>query len=220
MARKKAKTILEEKASEKPLDSELFAEEDPSGFDGGSPALTSSEAPPDRELFVGDEELYNLLAGSAESSTAKDARSVIQASWLKIRKKRFATLEKVLIVSIMAIAAFLVYALLTSGAQPKTHIGATQGAQQETSSAEKASGVQPQLASDVPQAGDSGGTIRQEAAPMLPQEQMLSLRTAEALYLRKDYEQASAAYKQLVQFPAEGEAEEAVRDFLRLRIAL
>jgi tetratricopeptide (TPR) repeat protein len=274
MARKKAKTIFEQKASEKPLDSELFAEQEPSGFDEGSPASTSSEARPDselfavqepsgfdkgspavtssearpdselfavqepsgfgrgspastssearpdRELFVGDEDLYKLLAGSAQSPRAKDARSVIQAALLKIRKKRFATLEKVLIVSIMTIASLLVYALLTSGPQSAAGIGATPGAQQETGSAEQAPTVEPQSASDVPQAENSGGAIRQEAAPMLPQEQPLSLRTAEALFWQKDYEQASAAYRQLAQFPAEDEAEEVVRDFLRLRIAL
>jgi len=226
MATEKKKTTLKDKGPEEPLDSDLFAAEDPARDPDEVPAaLTSGERPPDDELFAGDEELYKLLADSGQSTRRQRASVLMQSSLVRFRDKRFATTEKVLIAGIVVIAAVVVYALLRS--PPQGIIAATELAQPGTSSQETAPPTAPTAPSGSAPATDSGQKIQQTPAVQvltpasgLPEEQPLSLRAAETLYFRKDYEKASAVYNQLGQGLPDGEAEELIRDFLGLRMAM
>ena len=196
MATEKQKDNLEENTSEVPSDRELFAGE-------------VHEELSEREAFAGDEDFHKRLADSAQDATAGQPAGASQSPLGLIRHKYyFSNLQKVLVVSIVAIAAILLYVLLKS--LPESAAGRTTSTIQQTSTSKPPAEHLVQKAPQQIQKPEFG----------LPPTQPLSLKVAETFYLQKDYDKAYAAYCQLHQTLAKNAEEELVRDFLQLRMAL
>jgi len=203
MATEEQKDIPEENTTEVPSDSELFAGE-------------VHEELSEREAFAGDEDFYKRLADSAQDATAGQPAGASQSPLGLIRHKYyFSNLQKVLVVSIVAIVAILLYALFkflpeSAAGQPPTPTGRIVPTVQQTPTSKPPA---EHLVQKVPQQ-------IQKPEFVLPPTQPLSLKVAETFYLQKDYDKAYAAYCQLHQTLAKNAEEELVRDFLQLRMAL
>ena len=193
-------------ASEVPPDNELFAA--PTGGD--------AEKPSEREVFAGDENFYKTLmdsppatdqppAGAAvpgtESAPAQPAP--VQPVPAAVVQKRFSILQKVLIISIVIIAAMLLFGLFQLLLpQPDTC-------------------QMPKLViNQTTPAGSSANEPAQQSILPEQKKQPISLKEADAYFLKGDYNNASAAYVQLRQaLPADAKAE-LLKDFFALKIAL
>ena len=203
MATEEQKDIPEENTTEVPSDSELFAGE-------------VHEELSEREAFAGDKDFHKRLADSAQDATAGQPAGASQSPLGLIRHKYyFSNLQKVLVVSIVAIVAILLYALFkflpeSAAGQPPTPTGRIVPTVQQTPTSKPPA---EHLVQKVPQQ-------IQKPEFVLPPTQPLSLKVAETFYLQKDYDKAYAAYCQLHQTLAKNAEEELVRDFLQLRMAL
>ena len=198
MATEEQKDNLEENTSEVPLDRELFAGE-------------VHEELSEREAFAGDEDFYKRLADSAQDATAGQPDGASQPPLVPIRYKYyFSNLQKVLVVSIVAIAAILLYALTKSPSQPAASPSPTEPTVRQASS------VKPPIedaAQKLPQQP-------QESEPMPSPAEPMSLDIAQTFYIQKDYNKAYAAYSQLRQNLPTSAKDDLLRDFLQLRMAL
>jgi tetratricopeptide (TPR) repeat protein len=196
MATEEQKEILEENTSEVPSDSELFAGE-------------VHEELSEREVFAGDEDFYKRLADSSQAAAPRQPAGASQPPSTPIRfKYYFSNLQKVLVVSIVVIAAILLYTLLKF--LPESATGRITPTSQQTSTTKLPA---EHLVQKIPQQ-----IPKPESA--FPSTQPLSLKAIEVLYLQKDYDKAYAAYYQLHQTLPKNVEEELVRDFLQLRMAL
>jgi len=205
MATEEQKKVLSN--SEVPSDSELFK---------GEVRKELSE----RDAFVGDEDFYRLLAESASdsvfrSSSAAENGAAVQkpararcSTLTSIRRKRFSTAQKVLVVSIIAIVAILLCVLLKPLLRPVNKI--------PTPTAQQASPSKPLVGVDT----KLKPTEIQKPKVGLPTTQLLSLKVAQNFYLQKDYDKAYAAYDQLCRSLPPSPEEELLLDFLQLRMAL
>ncbi len=196
MATEEQKDNLEENTSEVPSDRELFAGE-------------VHEELSEREAFAGDEDFYKRLSDSAQDAAAGQPAGASQPPLVPIRYKYyFSNLQKVLVASIVAIVAILLYALLKS--PPESATGRT------TPTVQQMATTKPPAEHPVQKAPQQ----IQKPEFVFPPTQPLSLKVAETFYLQKDYDKAYTAYYQLHQTLAKNTEEELVRDFLQLRMAL
>jgi len=203
MAEEEQKKVLND--SEVPSDSELFVGE-------VRPELS------EREVFVGDEDFYRLLADSTPADAVQSvtnqagARTRARRSpWGSIRNKRFSTLQKVLVAGIIAIEAMLLYVPLKPLLWPINKIP-TPAAQSDLGG----------RSSKLP-VGDSTQVVQeqiQKPDTLFPPTQPLSLEVARNFYLQKDYGKAYATYNQLHQSLPAGAKEELLRHLLQFKMAL
>jgi len=195
MATEEQKNALRQDTYEVPSDSELFTDE-------------VRRELSERDVFVGDEDFYKLLADSTPAAAVQQLAGAGQAPMRTIQYKHFSTLQKVLIAAIIVIGAILLYVLLKPLLRPLNKIP-TPAAQQprpSTSPAEDSTqAVQEQV---------------QKPEPLFPPAQPLSLEVARNFYLQKDYDKAYAAYDQLRQSLPAGAEEELLKDFLQFKMAL
>lgn len=202
MATENRQITLGQKASELPSDH--------------SPSATEArDQPSEREVFVGDEAFFKQLADSGQTTTAQQLSNASQPLPVPFKHKRFSTLQKALIASIVVIAAMLLYTLLKSRPGPVTSRSPT--------SVYKRPSVVQRTPSTKPPAEASANVVQgqaQEQQMELPPAQSLSLKVAETLYQEKNYGEAFAVYDGLRQgLPTDSE-EQLLRDFLQLRMAL
>jgi len=195
-ATKDKQAILEENAPAVLSDREPFAGQAHEGLS-------------EREVFAGDEDFYKLLVGSTQATPSQQPAGTNQDLPMVIRRGRFSTLQKIIVASIVAIVAMLLYALVKTPSRPVTNIASSPTTQRPPLA--KPSG--DDSAQVAPQVTEKPESSAQPA-------QALSLKVAETFYLQKDYEKAYNAYNQLYQnLPTKGE-DELLRDFLQIRMAL
>ena len=204
MATENRQITLEENTSELPSDhNKLFADQ-------------AHNQLSEREVFAGDEDFYKLLADSTQTSAAQQPTGPSQPLPLPIRHKRFSTIQKVLVISIVVIAAMLLYALFKPASGPAT-------SRSPIPADQIPAGVQ-QTTSAKPPAERSPQVVQQQVQkpePDLSPTQPLSLKVAETFYQKKNYDEAYATYNQLREgLPTNTKEEELLRDFLQLRMAL
>jgi tetratricopeptide (TPR) repeat protein len=190
-----------------PMDAELFAGQ-------------VYEELSDSDIFAGDEDFQLFLAGQARAQTAaKRTRRIEPAPGqlpdVQTHHRNFSTLQKVLAVSIIIIAAILVFTLLKSHLLPVTNRHIPPVAQQTPPA---------KPAVEVPKQPRPEQIQKPEPAPKPTPKptltQPLSLKVAQDLYLQADYKKAYAVYNQLNQSLPAGAEEELLNDFLKLRMAL
>jgi len=201
MATKEQKNVLKENTSEVPSDSELFT---------GEVRRELSE----REVFVGDEDFYSLLADSTQIAAVQQPAGSTQTPLRSIQYKHLSSLQKFLIAAIIVIGAILLYVLLEPLLRPFNKI--------PTPTAQQARPSELPV-EDSTQAEDSTQVVQeqiQKPEPLFPPTQPLSLKVARNFYLQKDYGNAYAAYNQLSQSLPETAEVELLRDFLQFKMAL
>ncbi|MHC4585407.1 MAG: tetratricopeptide repeat protein [Planctomycetota bacterium] len=182
-------------SSEVPSDSDLFVSEVHRNLS-------------EREVFVGDEDFYRLLANSTPTNTVPCSAHAKRSLQGPIRHKRFSNLQKAFAAAIITIGAMLLYMVLKPLFSSPNKF-ATPTTQQITPST-------------LPVA-DSTQVVQQPVqppAPLFPSTQPLSLDVARDFYLQNDYGQAYAVYEQLYQSLPSGAREELLRDFLQFKMAL
>jgi tetratricopeptide (TPR) repeat protein len=184
-----------ENSSEVPSDSDLFA---------GEVHRNLSE----REVFVGDEDFYRLLANSTPTTSVRSSSNAKSSLRGPIRHKRFSNLQKAFVAAIITVGAMLMYVVLKPLllSQNKISTPATQ-----------------QISPSALSADDSIQVVQlpvQQTAALFPSTQPLSLDVARDFYLQNDYSQAYAAYNQLCQSLPSGAKDELLRDFLQFKMAL
>jgi len=196
MATEYQQDILEESSDNQgPADAGLFAGE-------------VHEELSDRETFAGDEDFYKLLASQGTAQTAATPSQPTETGPGEIPKvpiwhKYFSAFLKALAVSIVVIAAILLYIFLKSPLVLVTNWHPPSLAQQTPTAPKPPVPEQTQKPESVP-----------------PLTQPVSLKVAQDLYLQKDYDNAYAAYDQLRQSLPTGAEEELLKDFLQLKMAL
>ncbi len=183
-----------EDSSGVPSDSDLFA---------GEVQRNLSE----REVFVGDEDFYRLLANSTPVAQAKRAVRTRRPAREPVRHQRFSTLQKVFVAGIIVIEAMLLYVVLKPLFWPVKKIPAPLVLQKSTS------------APPVLDSQQVGKEQVKPQAPLFSSKQPLSLEVARNFYLQNDYRQAYDVYNQLYQGLPSGADEELLRDFLQLKKA-
>lgn len=170
------------------------------------------QVPSEREVFAGNEDFYKLLEGYTQTPDrnirGQDSQSAEQIRPIAMLQERFSLFQKILAGSIIAIAAALLFALLTTANGPAANNRVSPAIRQ-------APAIQP--------AGDSSSQTSETTGKIETKEQLtqpLSLKVAETFYFQKEYDNAYAAYSQLCQgIPSEGD-QELLRDYLRLKMAL
>ena len=196
MAKEYQQDILEESSDNQgPADAGLFAGE-------------VHEELSDRETFAGDEDFYELLASQGTAQTAVTPSKPAETGPGEIPKvpiwhKYFSAFLKALAVSIVVIAAILLYIFLKSPLVLVTNFYPPSLAQQTPTASKPPVPEQTQKPESVP-----------------PSTQPVSLKVAQDLYLQKDYDNAYAAYDQLRQSLPTGAEEELLKDFIQLKMAL
>jgi len=196
MAKEYQQDILDESSDNQgPADAELFAGE-------------VHEELSERETFAGDEDFYKLLASQGTAQTAVTPSQPTETGPSEIPKvpiwhKYFSAFLKALAVSIVVIAAILLYIFLKSPLVLVTNWHPPSLAQQTPTAPKPPVPEQTQKPESVP-----------------PSTQPVSLKVAQDLYLQKDYDNAYAAYDQLRQSLPTGAEEELLKDFLQLKMAL
>jgi len=202
MAIEEQKDVLQDSTENRVLmDDELFAGQ-------------VQEELSDSEIFAGDEDFQLFLAGQAREQTA--ARRTRRADSVQGRlpevltaHRNFSALQKILAVSIIIIAAILVFTFLKSSLLLGTNRHSPPAAQQ-TPPAKPAVEVPEQTTPDQTRKPEPASTTTQP----------LSLKVAQDIYLQADYKKAYDVYNQLSQNLPAGAEEELLNDFLKLRMAL
>lgn len=181
------------------------------------------------ELFAGDEDFYRLLAESShQTQIERDFDGFLSEQKLNGNKyKSFSSLQKILVVSIIAVISMLLYVLLKPLSESITgpaSIGESilqTDLKLEPLPADKPEQPIRQTSVSESPVADSEQMMQiqvQERESMLPPKQPLSLQVARDFYRQKDYNKAYAVYSGLRQaLPA---SEELLRDFLQLKMAL
>jgi tetratricopeptide (TPR) repeat protein len=167
------------------------------------------------DLFAGDEDFYKLLAESSRQTPVQQSAGEPQApqGLNRYKYQRFSNLQKILVVSILAVVSMLLYVLLKSSS----------GSVASSASIPAEQSVQPALQQSISRPSASGSeqvmqTQIHESEPMLLPTQPLSLKVARNYLLQKEYDKAFAAYNELRQALPAGE--ELLKDFLQLKMAL
>ena len=184
-----------------PMDSELFS--------GQVQEDLSAD-----EIFTGDEDFQLFLANQARAQNAtRRTRRVDtvpgQLPDVQIHHKNFSTLQKILAVSIIIIAAILVITFLKSYLLPGANRYTPIMVQQTPP---------PEPTVEAPEQPKTEQIKKPESAPT--PKKPLSLKVAQDLYLQADYKKAYDVYNQLGQSLPAGADEELLNDFLKLRMAL
>jgi len=211
MATQEQKNVLDENIAEQPLAESMFSQRPSSPGDSLAPG--ADEELSAHDIFAGDEDFYKLLEDYADDSAADPALAG-QSAKDAVRPRRLSSVQKVLVLSIVAVASMLVYTLVTSPSpRPDSP---------PTARLENVVMTDPQqpVASEPPVTDPVQTEPEQseQTQPVVSPVQSVSLEVARNFYLQGDYEKASAAYEQLREaLPAH---EELLRDFLRLRVAV
>lgn len=195
---------------EVPLDSDLFA---------GEVHRNLTE----REVFVGDEDFYRLLANSTPTASVRTSANAKRSLRGPIRRKRFSTLQKVFVAAIIIIGATLLYVVLKPLLWFPKKISTPITQQMGPSDLPVADSIQVVKEPVQQPVADSIQVVPepvQQPAPLFPSTQPLSLDVAREFYLQNDYKQAYAAYNQLLQSLPSGARQELLRDFLQFKMAL
>ena len=130
------------------------------------------QVPSEREVFAGNEDFYKLLEGYTQATSSKDSQAAEQIRPIAMLQKRFSLFQKILAGSIIAIAAALLFALLTTANGPAANNRVSPAIQQ-------APAIQP--------AGDSSSQTSETTGKIETKEQLtqpLSLKVAEAFYFQ------------------------------------
>jgi len=197
-------------STEVPSDSDLFA---------GEVHRNLSE----REVFVGDEDFYRLLANSTPTNSVLSSANAKRSLRGPIRRNRFSILQKAFVAAIITIGAMLLYVVLKPLLWSTNKISTPITQQMGPSALPGADSIQVVPEPVQQPVADSIRVVHetvQQPAPLFPPEQPLSLDVARSLYLQSDYRQAYAAYNQLYQGLPSGAREELLRDFLQFKMAL
>lgn len=228
MTAENEQTILGENASEVPSDSELFAGEVREEFSAGEVFAA------DKKDSVKDEGLQVPENPTQESVTQQSIgkNDTDYSSSVAMKVKRFSTVQKVLAVSIIAIASILLYTLLKSSSETDSTVTRAPAKKilpifQQTSSVKplaeqphkptetnlQTQGITQKISKQVPETyGEGSDGLETPTEP-------LSLKVAQNLYLQKDYDKAYNAYDQLRQNLPKDAEEQLLRDFLQLQMA-
>ncbi len=186
-------------SSEVPADSDLFASDVHRNLS-------------EREVFVGDEDFYRLLADSTPTTPVQRADHAERSLQAPIRHKRFSTIQKAFVVGIIAIGAMLLYVVVKPLLWPPNQIS--------TSKTQQISPSTLMVADSELVVQEKGQEQVRQPAPLFPSTQPLSLDVARGFYLQNDYGQAYAVYNQLQQSLPSGDRQELLRDFLQFEMAL
>jgi tetratricopeptide (TPR) repeat protein len=201
-------------STEVPSDSDLFA---------GEVHRNLSE----RDVFVGDEDFYRLLANSTPTNSVRSSANAKRSLRGPIRYNRFSILQKAFVAAIITIGAMLLYVVLKPLLWSTNKISTPITQQMSPSDLPSADSiqvvpepVQQPVADSIKVVPEPAQQSVQQPAPLFPSEQPLSLDVARSLYLQSDYSQAYAAYNQLYQGLPSGVRQELLRDFLKFKMAL
>jgi tetratricopeptide (TPR) repeat protein len=208
---------------------------------GNVPAPKAEKKPLQPEAPAPDEGLYQGLA-DVQSADAPTRPAPGSSSALRrdeqaerpapvqpsARYKRFSTVQKTLLVSIVLVTAMLLYGLLepslgpaadvkqkSAGKMPPTEGPSTQTQELADAAAEVADATR-KTSSAIREEGPEPGASVGQASTVQP----LSLKLADALYLQEDFDSAYDAYDQLCENLPSGPHEEVLKDFLQLKMAL
>ena len=110
MATQEQKNVFDENIAESQSADSIFVDQPASPPD--FLALAAHEQLSAHDVFVGDEDFYKLLQDSAEDSPADAAVTRGQSEKGVIRRKRFSSVQRILALSIVAVASMLVYVLV------------------------------------------------------------------------------------------------------------
>jgi len=210
-------------------------ENDPEHSSEAPELENATEAPSDNELSPAqaDEGHLEQQAPTAleDAKTADTPQSfdVSRAPTAPIRHKRFSSVQKILVVSIAATTAMLLYTLLKSPSVPVADQQPAPATQQTSQSQPlpTASCLPLRLSSQDEAAGEARARAESISVPsetarkFIPDStQSLSLQDARSLYLNGDYKKALLLYEKLHQRLLEKPQENLMKDFLQLRIAM
>ncbi|MBC8472684.1 MAG: tetratricopeptide repeat protein [Planctomycetes bacterium] len=162
----------------------------------------------EREVFVGDEDFYRLLANSTPTVPIRSSANAKRSLRGSIHRNRFSGVQKAFVAGIITIGAMLLYVVLKPLLWSPNKISTP---------------TTQEISPSTLPAADSIQVVQepvQQSAPLFPSKQPLSLDVARELYLQNDYGQAYAAYNQLLQSLPSGERQELLRDFLQFKMAL
>jgi len=181
----------------------------------------------EREVFVGDEDFYRLLANSTPTNSVRSSGKENRSFREPIRRNRFSTLQKAFVAAIITIGVMLLYVVLKPLLWSTNKISTSITQQMNPSDIPVTNSiqvvpepVQKSVADSIQVVSEPEQKSVQQPVPLFPPEQPLSLDIARSLYLQNDYSQAYAAYNQLYQSLPTGAKEELMRDFLQLKMAL
>jgi len=210
MATQEQKTVLNESIAEPQPAESMFVQQP--AAPGDFVALAAHEQLSAHDVFAGDEDFYKLLEDFAEDSAVDPALNR-QSGKGAIGPKRLSSVQRLLVLSILAVASMLVYVLvnypsaLPGSPAPKPVENVTEDSQQSPAS-------EPPVAESVKAEPER----TEEPEGVISLAQPVSLEVAHSFFLQEDYEQARDAYRQLREaLPAH---EELLRDFLQLRMAV
>jgi tetratricopeptide (TPR) repeat protein len=162
----------------------------------------------ERDLFVGDEDFYRLLADSRPLAPPKKAAAKRRFAARPAAPSRFSVLQKIFVAGIIVIEAMLLYIVLKPLLWP---------AKRPPAPLVRQPAVPLRTA---PQSQPVDDEQNREPAPLFASTEPVSLRIAHNLYMQKDYSRAYAAYDQLYQSLPPGTEEELLKNFLQLKMAL
>ncbi len=214
MAAKEKDDILDKGPAESLSEGEFFSGEAASAVD--SLALASQGELSAQDVFVGGEDFYKLLEDSGKESLDDAHASPESAKSVDLRG-RFSSAQKVLAVSIVAVASMLVYVLVKYPSGSAGYPGASSGGNVISDSQSPPSPDMTAVEPATTQPEQGREEVR-EPEPLTSPTEPMSLEVARSLFQQRDYEGARAAYGQLCEvLPAR---EELLRDFLKLRMAV
>ncbi|MHC4567954.1 MAG: tetratricopeptide repeat protein [Planctomycetota bacterium] len=218
MATEEKDDIVDEGAAKSQSGGELFSGETFASED--SFALASQGELSAHDVFVGGEDFYELLEDSEKevpeyspAPSVASAESAISAD----RRARFSSVQKALVISMLAVASMLAYVLVEYPIGRAGDEGSPSGGNVVTDT-QQPPVQEPAVVEPEPVRPEQIREQVGEAQPLLSPAEPMSLQVARGFFQQKDYERARVAYDQLRQtLPAR---EELLRDFLKLRMAV
>jgi len=202
-----------------PADSELFAgEANKADSMAGDAIFVTQEGLSAQEVFAGDEDLYKYLADTAKPAKTEEPAVPMPSEIAPIPHKRFSIVQKVLAVSIVTIAAMLLYALVSRRAGSALKPSSVPVAGRPFAGTDQQQTFQP----EPPIVESVSVTSQQVHKPksVTYATQPLSLNVAQTFYLNGNYAQALGVYEKLHQNLSARPEEGLMRDFLQMRMAL
>ena len=231
MATKKEKNAPDVSSAELQPEGNAFAGASPQGdAEADLWAPDALEQLSERDVFIGDEDFYKLLAESAQEAPAGNrtcpsvparVSTQVLAGW-----RQLSSLQKALIGAIAVVAFMLLYAQLRptgriDSAPPVTAFNQAPPVAEQAPAAQPVTAEAPQAVNPSPVAEP----VVAEAAQTLPEQQEapspaqpLSLQVARGLAAQREYDKAYSVYEQLRQALPLSDA--MLRDFLQLEMAL
>jgi tetratricopeptide (TPR) repeat protein len=203
-ARKNKQAIIEERTSEVLSNRDLFADQSPTQLS-------------EQDVFAGDQNFYKLLTDSAQTTSSRQDLDTKPGQHTLIRVKRFLTLQKILVGSIIVISVALLYTVLKTPSKHSVNAEVSDGGKRPAVIKTVAGDLSATRMADLPQAS---GKVIEKGESVVQTPQPLSLKVADTFYLQKNYDKAYTAYKQLHQSVLTSNEEELMRDYLQLRMAL